>query len=72
MLKIINERVAADELHYSIGDLETVVMDYSVTKVFENLINNANPRLKGLYNDGQVAFFVSPGIYQQYEASYCW
>ena len=68
LLKIINERVAADELHYSIGDLETVVMDYSVTKVFENLINNANPRLKGLYNDGQVAFFVSPGIYQQYEA----
>lgn len=67
LLKIINERVAADQLHFAYKDLETELGDYSIADVMDSLIRKASPRLKGLYNDGQVAFFVSPSIYQLYE-----
>ena len=67
LLKIINERVAADQLHFAYKDLETELGDSSIADVMDNLIRKASPRLKGLYNDGQVAFFVSPSIYQLYE-----
>ena len=61
------ERVAADQLHFAYKDLETELGDYSIADVMDSLIRKASPRLKGLYNDGQVAFFVSPSIYQLYE-----
>ena len=67
LLKIVNERVAADQLHFAYKDLETELGDYSIADVMDSLIRKASPRLKGLYNDGQVAFFVSPSIYQLYE-----
>ena len=31
-------------------------------------VRNASPRLKGLYQEGQTAFFVSPVIYSLYES----
>ena len=68
LLKILNERVAADQLHFAYKDLQTELGDYSVAEVMDNLIRNASPRLKGLFSDGEVAFFVSPSIYQLYEA----
>ncbi|MBR5282044.1 MAG: hypothetical protein IKU22_04605 [Alistipes sp.] len=68
LLKIVNERVKEEQLHYSISDLETELGDYSVATVMDNLIRNASPRLKGLFDEGQVAFFVSPSIYHLYEA----
>ena len=68
LLKILHERVAAKQLHFAYDDLETELGDNSITVVLENLIKNASPRLKGLFADGEVAFFVSPSVYQYYEA----
>lgn len=68
LLKILDERIKAKALHFSYDDLETELGDYSVAQIMDNFIRNASPRLKGLYNDGEVAFFVSPSIYQLYEA----
>ena len=31
------------------------------------MISSASPKLKGLYNEGQVAFFVSPKVFALYE-----
>ncbi|MBR7169071.1 MAG: hypothetical protein IKD17_01385, partial [Alistipes sp.] len=36
--------------------------------ILDRLISNSSPRLKGLFDEGEVAFFVSPGIIQNYEA----
>ena len=67
LLKIVNERVAANELHFAYDDLSAEIADKSVVKVFGDLIDKASPRLKGLFNDGEVAFFVSSSIYKKYE-----
>ena len=68
LLKIINERVVAKSLHFSYDDLEGELGDYSIAQILDRLISNSSPRLKGLFDEGEVAFFVSPGIIQNYEA----
>ncbi|MBQ1253709.1 MAG: hypothetical protein IIY05_05135 [Alistipes sp.] len=68
LLKIVKERIAADQLHYSISDLSSELENSSVVEVLDKFIHNASPRLKGLFDDGEVAFFVSPSIYRLYEA----
>lgn len=68
LLKIVNERVKAGQIYYSKSDLDMQLTDYSVREIFEHCIQRANPRLKGLYQDGQTAFFVSPRIYTLYES----
>ena len=67
LLKILNERVAAGQIHFAYDNLEATFGDYSVAEVMDNMIRNASPRLKGLFNEGDVAFFVSPSVYQLYE-----
>ena len=68
LLKIINERVKSGEITHSHTNLEEALMDFSITELFSKIIDGASPRLKGLYPDGNVAFFVSPWIYSIYEA----
>ncbi len=68
LLKIVNERVASGAIANSVTDLKEQLMDYTITEFFSDIVNNASPRLKGLYDEGQVAFFVSPSIYSRYEA----
>jgi len=68
VLKIIDERVKNGDFYYSKGDLDSQLGDYSVQEIFDLMIRNASPRLKGLYNEGEVAFFVSPTIYSLYES----
>ena len=68
LLKIINERVKSGEISHSHTNLEEALMDFSITELFSKIIDGASPRLKGLYPDGNVAFFVSPWIYSIYEA----
>ena len=68
LLKILNERVNNGNLHYSKPDLDDQLGEYTVREIFDLMIRNASPRLKGLYNEGEVAFFVSPHIYSLYEA----
>ena len=68
LLKIINERVKNDDFYYAKGDLDSQLSSYTVQEIFDLMIRKASPRLKGLYNEGEVAFFVSPIIYSLYES----
>ena len=68
LLKIITERVKSGAITKSISNLSDKLMDYSVAELFFKCMNEASPRLKGMYPDGQVAFFVSPALYTQYES----
>ena len=68
LLKIVNQRVKSGEITHSHTNLEEALMDFSITELFSKIIDGASPRLKGLYPDGNVAFFVSPWIYSIYEA----
>lgn len=68
LLKIIDERVKANTLHYCNGQIDDYFAEYKVNEIFDLHIKNASPRLKGLYPEGQVAFFVSPEIYSLYES----
>ena len=67
LLKIINDRVKGGHFYYAKNDLDSQLSDYSVQEIFDMMIRNASPRLKGLYGEGEVAFFVSPTIYNLYE-----
>jgi hypothetical protein len=53
---------------YAATNLSTQIDNYEISEVLAKLIDNASPRLKGLFNDGQVAFFVSPKIYSLYQS----
>jgi hypothetical protein len=55
LLKIINERVKGGDFHYAKGDFDAQLGDYAINEIFDLMIRNASPRLKGLYNEGQVA-----------------
>ena len=68
LLKIIDERVKGGDFYYSKGDLDSQLSSYTVPEIFDLMIRKASPRLKGLYNEGEVAFFVSPTIYSLYES----
>ena len=67
LLKIIDERVKNKTLHYSNGAIDDVFSEYGINEVFDLLIKKASPRLKGLFPEGEVAFFVSPEVYSLYE-----
>ena len=68
LLKIVNERSAQSKFQYAATNLSTQIDNYEISEVLAKLIDNASPRLKGLFNDGQVAFFVSPKIYSLYQS----
>ncbi len=68
LLKLINERVNDGSITHSAKDLDSQLGDYSIAEVMNKIVDEASPRLKGMFPDGQVAFFVSPSIYAQYEA----
>ena len=68
LLKLINERVKSGEITHSADDLSSQLGDSSIAEIFSDIVDNASPRLKGMFPEGQVAFFVSPSIYAQYEA----
>ena len=68
LLKIIDERVKSGDITHAVSDLDSQLGDYSIAEVFSKIVDQASPRLKGMFPDGQVAFFVSPSIYAQYEA----
>jgi hypothetical protein len=67
LLKLVTERVKNKSFYYSQPNLDAILGDYLVSEVFDLMVTNASPRLKGLYNEGEVAFFVSPKIYTFYE-----
>lgn len=67
LLKIINERAKNNSLFYNRTDLDDFLSEYHVTEAFSQIIAESNPRLKGLFPEGQCAFFVSPNIYSIYE-----
>ncbi len=66
VLKLVAEKVAKKAFTISASDLDTKLSN-GVTELFDAMILGASPKLKGLYNDGQVAFFVSPEVYNAYE-----
>ena len=68
LLKIINNRVKSGEIATSSTDLSTMLNDMEIGELFSEVVSKANPRLKGLYAEGQVAFFVSPRIYALYQS----
>ena len=68
LLKIVNERSAQSKFQYAATNLSTQIDNYEISEVLAKLIDNASPRLKGLFNDGQVAFFVSPKIFSLYQS----
>ena len=68
LLKIVQERVVSGAIANSMTDVSEQLTDYTITELFSKIVNEASPRLKGMYDEGQVAFFVSPSIYNRYEA----
>ena len=66
ILKLITER-SADELNEKATDLSTQLEQKSVVELFDQIIEAASPRMRGLYGEGQTALFVSSGIYRLYE-----
>lgn len=68
LLKIVCERVKNNQIFLGKGDLQVQMDDYNLTEIFDQMIQGASPRLKGLYSEGEVAFFVSPRLYRLYEA----
>ncbi len=68
LLKLINERVKSGEIAHSSKTLETMLGSYTMGELFSEIVNSASPRLKGLFPEGQVAFFVSPQIYAFYQS----
>ena len=68
LLKIINTRVKSGEIATSSTNLSTMLNDMEIGELFSEVVSKANPRLKGLYAEGQVAFFVSPRIYALYQS----
>ena len=66
-LKIVNQRAATGGFNYANTDIAGELKSASIVEVLDKFIEGANPRLKGMYKDGQVAFFVSPTIYHEYE-----
>ena len=68
LLKIINTRVKSGEIATSSTKLSTMLNDMEIGELFSEVVSKANPRLKGLYAEGQVAFFVSPRIYALYQS----
>ena len=68
LLKLIDERVKSGEITHSSKDLEGLMSDFSIGELFTHIIHNASPRLKGLYPEGQMTFFVSPRIYLLYQS----
>ena len=67
LLKLINERVKSGEIANSSKELEVLLSDMSLGEIFSDIVNDASPRLKGLFPEGQVAFYVSPRIYAYYQ-----
>ena len=67
LLKTVAERVKGNNFYFGKSTLNSYLGDYLVSEVFDLMVTGASPRLKGLYNEGQVAFFVSPAIYTYYE-----
>lgn len=67
LLKIVNERTVAGKFHYSATNLDSQIESNDVTALLAKVIENSSPRLKGLFDEGQVAFFVSPKIYSLYQ-----
>lgn len=66
VLKIVAEKVADNAFTISEKGLDSKLND-DVTALFDEMISGASPKLKGLYNEGQVAFFVSTAVYDAYE-----
>ena len=66
VLKIVGQRVAEEVFHSTWADLNAQ-LESGIEKVFDEMISSASPKLKGLYNEGQVAFFVSPKVFALYE-----
>ncbi|MBR5802706.1 MAG: hypothetical protein IKY25_08175 [Alistipes sp.] len=67
LLKIVDDRVKENAFFFNRKDLDDFFGEYHVTEVFNKMITGASPRLKGLYAEGQCAFFVSPRVYSWYE-----
>ncbi|MBP3290265.1 MAG: hypothetical protein J6L75_04780 [Alistipes sp.] len=66
LLKKVREKTHSDYFYYSDDDLETSFTG-NITELFEKMIAEASPKLKGLFHEGQVAFFVSPDLYKLYQ-----
>ena len=66
ILKLITER-SADDLNEKVTNLSTQLEQKSVVELFDQIIEAASPRMRGLYGEGQTALFVSSGIYRLYE-----
>ena len=67
LLKIINARVKSGEIASSAKNLSSLLDSKEIGELFSEIVSKANPRLKGLYAEGQVAFFVSPRVYALYQ-----
>jgi hypothetical protein len=66
LLKKVREKCHSNAFYYSDDDLEGTMTD-NITELFDKMISEASPKLKGLFHENQVAFFVSPDIYKLYQ-----
>ena len=67
LLKLMTERIKEGSLHLSSNELTELLGEYSIKELFDKLIRGSSPRLKALYPEGEVAFFVSSRLYELYE-----
>lgn len=66
VLRLVVER-DANVMNEKVNNLATLLEEKSVVEIFDQIIDNAGPRMRGLFAEGQTVFFVSPTIYKLYE-----
>ena len=67
LLKLLTERIKEGSLHLYDSNLSNRLGESTIKEIFDQHVRGASPRLKALYPEGQVAFFVSPDLYALYE-----
>lgn len=55
------------DCYYCDSNLTESLETKSITEILDTYINKSSPQLRGLFKEGQVAFFVSPKIYKLYQ-----
>ena len=66
ILKLLVERQAS-EFNEKVTNLSSLMEDMEIVEIFDQIIDNAGARMRGLFAEGQTALFVSPSVYRLYE-----
>lgn len=66
VLKLIYER-DSKVLNSKATDLTAQLDEVGIVELLDQIVEESGPRMRGLFAEGQTAFFVSPKVYHLYE-----